>query len=291
MNTTKRIILLGSSELLYKCARIVKVYYRNRVEVKVIDTAFTPLKRKYNEEFGDTGEYREKADVLNYLSSIQEPVIVLSVNNTIIFPKRIYESPLFTIVNLHHALLPFHPGRNAEAWTIYDEDKYGGITWHFISKSGIDTGDIIHSERVRITEDMTSLKLLKECEKLACDSLRLLLPLEKLDKNMAKIQPEQNFPPKKACEVPNDGYLDWDWSINKMFAFLRCMNYGILEPLGKPKCIWKDTCYIIKKYKLISNNDHSEKRILLQYVEEKNIEIIVDDGDKSLRLNVQPYSE
>ena len=46
------------------------------------------------------------------------------------------------IINYHNSLLPKHPGRFAEAWSIFEEDKKSGITWHLVVPE-VDKGKII----------------------------------------------------------------------------------------------------------------------------------------------------
>lgn len=285
MKTPLHFILLGSSGLLYSCARIIRDYYEDKAIIKVIDTAYSPLRKKQAEEFGGASEYQSKQEIFAFLDTIDSPTILLSINNPYIIPLRFTENQLFTIINLHHALLPNHPGRNAEAWTIYNQDDIGGITWHYISGKGIDTGEIICKREVEISDKTTSLMLLRMCEKMAEESLKSLLPIEKLRKEDAEKQPSQEFSPKKAIEIPNEGYVNWDWTIEQISAFLRSLDYGGLNVLGKAKCVWNNTTYTIKKYS-ISNLDYiSERTITLSEADEK-ICIEVLEKNKNLRMKL-----
>lgn len=56
--------------------------------------------------------------------------IIFSINNVYIFTKDLIDKHF--IINYHNSLLPKHPGRFAEAWAIFEEEKKTGITWHIV---------------------------------------------------------------------------------------------------------------------------------------------------------------
>lgn len=126
-NFTK-VIFLGSSDLMYNCARKVRAFYGTNLDIDVIETSYTMMKRKYIAEFGEVGAFHSKDLIFQFLRTIKERVFLFSINNPYIIPKDICAQQNFVMVNLHHALLPAHPGRNAEAWAIYEQDTWrGGI--------------------------------------------------------------------------------------------------------------------------------------------------------------------
>lgn len=289
MSGGRRVILLGSARLLYACARTVRDFYRGEAEIQVIDTQYTPMSRRYEAEFGDTGAIRGREAVFSYLRDIGRPAFLLSVNNTYIFPRELCESPRLTIVNLHHGLLPRHPGRNAEAWTIYDMDGRGGITWHYVS-AGIDTGDIICRRSVELTEDMTSLKLLRVCEGLALQALREeLLPLEALDRARARRQEAPPSPPRRAAEIPNGGRLDPAWDLRRSWAFLRAMDYGPLRVLGRPEMLVDGEPWVVTAYRIGEETSRREGAEL-RPLPGGGYEYVLREGARSLRLRLEPPS-
>lgn len=279
----KQIILFGSAHLLYACATEVKNFYKEAVVLQIIDTAYRSMYKKYVEEFGCVNVLRKKEEAFLYLDSIKQQTYLLSVNNPYIFPPVICENPWLTLINLHHGLLPRHRGRNVEAWTIYNMDKSGGITWHYISP-GVDTGDIICQRAIQTSEDMTSWKLLKACEGLALDALREeLLPLENLDRTAARRQDYPRTPPKKASDIPNGGYLDVNWNWDKYMAFLHAMDYSGLCVLGRPKIILDGRTYTIKRYKA-HKIEPREDSVDLRPLDKGKYECVLLKGDHSLTL-------
>lgn len=283
MTAILQIIVFGSAHLLYACAREVKNFYKDAVDLKIVDIAYTPLYKNSILEFGDVKIFRKKEEALLYLEDVKQPTYLLSVNNPYIFPPGICKNPWLTLINLHHGLLPYHRGRNAEAWTIFDMDELGGITWHYISP-GIDTGDIICQRAIKISEDMTSWKLLKICEGLALNALREeLLPLEKLNRTNAHRQDTLRMPPKKASDIPNDGYLDINWTWEKSIAFLRAMDYSALCVLGRPKVILENRTYIIGRYKAY-RSERNKDSVELRPLDRKNFECVLSKGDHAMTL-------
>ena len=251
------VIFLGSSELLYNCARKARQFYGfPSPPIKIIETSYTAMKRKYIAEFGDIGSLSDKKSIFNFLRALKGKVLLFSINNPYILPKDLCEKDYFVMINLHHALLPAHPGRNAEAWTIYEQDVEGGCTWHYIS-ADVDAGDIILQEKIQITEHTTSLSLLKQCEILALKSFEKFLPFEKIEAYASEqtIKNQQVMPPKRSTDIPNNGILDLTWKFSKQISFLNAMNYGIAQVLGKPRVFMDGKEYTITSYKCIDSND------------------------------------
>lgn len=172
--------------------------------------------------------------------------LVLSVNNSLIFPRRIVEMENLRVINYHNSLLPAHRGMHAEAWTIFDGDPLAGISWHVVD-SGIDTGPLIAQRAVQ-PQNLTSLELLKR----QCDAAMVALSVSLEDILAGTIplnpQPPCTTPAHKRGELPNNGVLDLAWPAKKIWNFLRAFDYGALEILGKPRCWLKDSWYTWKTY-------------------------------------------
>ncbi|MFV0379332.1 MAG: phosphoribosylglycinamide formyltransferase [Anaerorhabdus sp.] len=58
------------------------------------------------------------------------------------------------IINLHPAYLPNFPGATSITDAFNAKVAYSGVTIHYVDK-GIDTGEIIHQEKVQILKSMT----------------------------------------------------------------------------------------------------------------------------------------
>lgn len=85
------------------------------------------------------------------LSGISEPTLLISAINPRILPAIVLSNPFLTAINCHQALLPRHPGRNAEMWAIFEGDKEAGITWHRLTAE-VDSGEILIQKSFPLTE-------------------------------------------------------------------------------------------------------------------------------------------
>lgn len=70
-------------------------------------------------------------------------------------PEAVWNMPKLGTINLHASLLPQYRGAAPINWAILNGEKESGVTTFFL-KHEIDTGDILFSKKVDITEDMTA---------------------------------------------------------------------------------------------------------------------------------------
>lgn len=232
-----QIIIVGSSQLAEGCRKIVFSLY------PTVKTLF------YNTK--DIS----KNIIMEELRHVKEPSIVFSVMNPFLFPTYVVENLNLKMINLHHALLPNHPGRNAEAWAIFNGDPIAGITWHYITKE-VDAGKILQQETIEIHETMTSLQLFRKMNDLALKSFPRILAACMCGQAKGYAQQiSHTTVVHLSKERPGNGYLNLEWDAETMFRFLRSMDYGILNTLGKPKIKLENKTYIWKKYAYLSSNE------------------------------------
>ena len=201
----------------------------------------------------------------------KEKILILSVNNTYIFPPSIIQKDNIDIINYHNSLLPHHKGMHAEAWTIYNNDTETGVTWHIVDE-GVDSGNIITQQKIILTENITSLSLLREQSSLAIAALNACL--------CDVLQGKANSYPQDKIEhaemhlkrdIPNDGELDLNWENDKIWGFLRAMDYGWLNTLGQPT-----VCYNGRKYSWMSYGKLCDAS-MKQYDYERGRNIIINN--------------
>lgn len=246
-------IIVGGTGLFYQAAEILEQSGRvERTELYFCNPNGFGKKQK---EALNCRQITEKQELMELLMQETEKTLVLSVMNPWIFTKEVLNNPKLLIVNLHHALLPAHRGRNAEAWAIYEGDEKAGITWHRVD-AGIDTGAIYLQKEVEIDSSMTSLKLLTRLNEAALKGLQELLQQGFLEREPILQKPEGGKC-RMAKEIPNDGWLDLSWDIKQMSCFLRAMDYGIMNVLGKPKVRLKDGTYIWKSFRILEAEDEN----------------------------------
>ncbi len=173
-----------------------------------------------------------KAPLTARLMSIDDETLVVSASNRYLFPESVLTKQNLLVVNYHGALLPKYPGRNAEAWAIFNCESEGGITWHKVVKD-VDAGEILVQKSVPITEKTTSLSLLRDYARIAQQGFAEIVD------GLLSGEPPSSMQVGERGEVlyswmkPNNGVLDLAWSGKKIGAFLRSFDYGPLQTLGK----------------------------------------------------------
>ena len=71
-------------------------------------------------------------------------------------------------INIHTSLLPVWRGAAPMQWAIMEGDEYSGVTIMQMDE-GIDTGDILMSERVKLAPDETTQSLIDKLTDIGCD--------------------------------------------------------------------------------------------------------------------------
>lgn len=245
----ERAVILGTGKLCISCAAELK---SRGCYVEVFDTNPTPsaqLERRILDA-KITFAHLDKRTLFDMLTGYSYNTLLVSAVNPLIIPKRILSKENILSVNLHQALLPAHPGRNAEAWAIFEEDTESGITWHLVTEN-IDAGRILIQKSTQITETMNSLDLFRMQMDLAETAFREIIdPL--LEGNCSFSVFPSGAPGKihYSWEIPNNSFLDLNWNGKKISAFLRAMDYGILKVLGNPKIVFGNQVYEWKKSKI-----------------------------------------
>lgn len=190
-------------------------------------------------------------ELIEYINLAHKPLVIFSIANRVLFPPNITEREDITIVNYHNAILPGHRGRNCEAWQIYNQEKYAGVSWHYVD-AGVDTGAVICQSVIPLLPNVTSIRLLamqgREAVRLFSEVHRSLLPGGKGNVERKKETNTALSPLHYSWERPNGGKLDPTWPMDKIWAFLRAMDYGALYTLGIPSILWDGTWYTWRRY-------------------------------------------
>jgi methionyl-tRNA formyltransferase len=253
-------LILGTGELAFRCAKlinqtdlVVKIYDTNEAQSKILQQKIQNEKIHYF--------FKPKKELTEIFDQVQQPTILLSVINPYIIPTKILNNPNIKAINCHPALLPKHPGRNVEAWTIFERDNVAGVTWHTITPV-IDSGKILIQKKLFLDDSFTSIKLMKQLNDLAFVAFTQIFEKVINEKEIGFSESRQtrnkiHF----SWEKPNAGYLDLSWEGEKISAFLRAMDYGILEFLGKPKLMLDDECFTWKRYKILKDTNRKEEKL------------------------------
>ena len=155
-----KVYIIGSGQLAFACAEIVKKYISNIKVFELKVTESTVLEKLCGKNEIPYQMISSK-ELTQILMSEEESALIVSAASIYLVPETVIKKKNFLIINWHNALLPKHKGRNAEVWAIYNGDDVTGVTWHLITKD-IDAGAIIRQEMISIDEKTTAMSLYRE---------------------------------------------------------------------------------------------------------------------------------
>ncbi len=137
---------------------------------------YQPLKIKENFEF---------IDILKNLN----PDVICVVAYGKILPKEILEIPKYGCINVHASLLPKYRGAAPIQWSILNGDEKTGVTTMYMD-IGMDTGDMILKEEVKIGESETTGELWNRLSIIGANLL--VKTLKEIENGTAKRIPQGN---------------------------------------------------------------------------------------------------
>lgn len=118
--------------------------------------------------------YRVVHDLNNkdYVEHVRElkPDLIISYSAPQIIKEELLGIPQYGILNVHGALLPNYRGCLPSFWYLYNEEKVGGATVHYMSKD-IDDGDICVQKQVDISDCTTMFELMKRTKEAGADAM------------------------------------------------------------------------------------------------------------------------
>lgn len=164
----------------------------------------------------------EKIKSGELLPILQElkPELIIVVAYGKILPKYVLDFAKYGCINVHASLLPKLRGAAPIQWAVINGEKETGVTTMLMNE-GLDTGDMLLSEKTEIGEYETSEELF---ERLAEIGGRLLVKtIENLDSITPVKQPEgeESYAPMLSKEM---AHIDWSMPTEKISKFICGMN-------------------------------------------------------------------
>jgi len=159
-----------------------------------------------------TPEFKEQIEIL-------KPDLLVVVAFGHILPKYILDIPTIGAINIHASLLPKYRGPAPIQRAIIAGEKETGITTMFMDK-GLDTGDILLSEKIEIASDDTSATL---HDRLSVVGAELLIKtLKRFEAQDIKPIPQDH---SQATYAPilskKDGLIAWNQPAQAIESFIR----------------------------------------------------------------------
>lgn len=242
-------VVLGSGSVALACAQQLK---EKNVTCVIYDTGDFPAKTLERQAQSKEIPYYNvsRKELAQILVEVMTPTLVVSAINPWIVPEKVVDNPYLYIINCHQALLPAHPGRNAEMWAIFEGDSKTGITWHQITAE-VDAGDICIQKEMELNESSTSFKVFREQSRLAIEGFAEILDSLLYGTCQMRQQKCERGQLRYSYEAPQEGILDLKWPFEKLSAFLRAYDYGGLQVVKEPCFMWDGQKYTFKGYHIL----------------------------------------
>lgn len=188
---------------------------------------YQPIKVRNNPEF------LEEVKKLN-------PDLICVVAYGKILPQELLDIPKYGCVNVHGSLLPEYRGAAPIQWAVLNGDKKTGVTTMFMN-AGMDTGDMILKEEVKIGEDETTGELWDRLKTIGANLLiKTVKEIENGTATRTKQPEEGTMAPMLSKEIAK---IDWkNKTANDIKNLVRGLNpimgaYTFLD--GKKIKFWK----------------------------------------------------
>ena len=152
--------------------------------------------------------------------------LLVSMSYDQIFGNDFVDNYKKKILNCHAGDLPFYRGRSVLNWVLVKDEKYFGITVHFVDKK-IDTGNIILKEKFPIKDKDNFKTLLNKasvnCSKLLLKATKLVLEKKNISYKQSIISQKGSYFRKRGR---GDELIKWNKTSREIFSLIR----GICKP-------------------------------------------------------------
>jgi len=145
-------------------------------------------------------------EFLNTLQGYSPDLIIVAAYGRIL-PSAILELPPLGCINIHGSLLPRHRGAAPIQWAIINGDSEAGVTIMQMD-ADMDTGDILLSAAIPLTDDETAGSLFGKLADLGGTTLAQALDLLRIDQ-LFPIEQNHNLATSSPPLTKEDGCLNW----------------------------------------------------------------------------------
>lgn len=225
---------------------------------------------------------RNNDDFINIIKEINPDVICVVAYGKIL-PKEILDIPKYGCINVHASLLPKYRGAAPIQWAILNGDKETGVTTMYMDV-GMDTGDMILTEKVQIDENETTGEL---WDRLAKIGGRLLVKtLKQIEQGTAPRTPQGNDFTMAPMLDKEMSKIDWE---NKTAEEIKNLVRG-LNPImgsysyvnGKKIKLWKVDTLSFEEFAIFE-----EKENIKQLEQKENGTVVLSDSQNGLFIKAK----
>ena len=187
-----------------------------------IDKSLKKIALKNNIDFIIIKNVNKKTNI-NKLKKYKADLYVSMSFNQII-KKELLLQPKCGFINCHAGALPFYRGRNVLNWALINDEKFFGVSVHFIDE-GIDTGDLILQKKYKIRDKDNYSSLLIRASN-HCSALLYKAIISIKERTFKKIK--QSCIDKKGSYYrgrnKDDEFIKWSNSGRKIFNHIRAIS-------------------------------------------------------------------
>ncbi len=259
----KKVVVFGNGKIAAECLKLLTE--TQGVEIRLVlynpnDPSLISPIRTFCEKHSIHSEAIGSTILPSVTELIREknPDIIFNINSHNIFDKKILDIPKIGAINFHNGPLPKYrgPGYVIPSWAIFNQEHEHGVTWHFMDE-GIDTGDIIAQDKFYLSNKETALELNFKC---------ITAGIKLFEKNIDDIlsdncnRTSQKGPSSTyfSSQIPNNGYIDFNWPYHKIDAFLRATDYRPYQNLFTyAKVKYKNNIFIVNTASLHKLTHHN----------------------------------
>ena len=179
------------------------------------------------------------AECIGHIKEYAPDIIIVAAFGQIL-PKELLQIPRFGCVNVHASLLPKYRGAAPIQWAVINGDAVSGVTTMRMDE-GLDTGDMIEREEVRLSEDETGgslfLRLAQAGAKLCVHTMRLI------EEGSAVYTPQDASKATHVGMIRKEmGQIDWQQPARAIERLVRGLNpwpSAFTHINGKTLKIWR----------------------------------------------------
>ena len=240
---------------------------------------------------------RNNIEFIDKIKSINPDVICVVAYGKIL-PKELLEIPKYGCINVHASLLPKYRGAAPIQWAVLNGDKETGITTMYMDV-GMDTGDMILTEKVKIEENETTGELWERLSKIGGNLL--VETLNQIEKGIAPRIPQKGEYTMAPMLEKEMSKIDWE---NKTAEEIKNLVRG-LNPImgaytflnGKKIKFWKvevanNIGYDEENIKMFKNGTvliSNQKEGIFIKTKKGILRVLEIQGENAKKMSIQDY--
>ena len=159
-----------------------------------------------------------------FIMTAQDNSLLISVSWKFLISKKAIKHLNFKAINFHPGLLPEYKGCFSTPWSIINNEKEVGYTYHFMNEK-FDCGNILLRETIKVKSIDDAFSLNFKIFQKGLSRLGYVIKRSKSD-GVAQDSEGKYYP----NEIPYNGEIDINWSDEFIERFIRSMNFPPHKP-------------------------------------------------------------